>query len=120
MSDLPISDPRRFAERSEPAPLVHVEPVVRTSAGTQLVLDVTVTNTADEPRILSVLALGVDSGWLPGPVRTAVLAPAERAVARLPLAPAAGTLPAKYPIAVSVQALEPGTERPSGAPPGLA
>ncbi len=113
-----MTEPRRFTTDGEPAPLVQVEPLVRAAAGSRVTVDVTVTNTADEARVLSVVALGVDSGWVPGPQRTAALPPGGTARISLLLSPAAGTFPAQYPLAVTAQALDPGTDRAT-APPGM-
>jgi hypothetical protein len=98
---------------------VEVPASVRVAAGSAAVLSVVVTNTAPEPRQLNVLAVGVDQAWLPGPVRTRVLAAGESETVQIRLAPAAGTLPAQYPVAVTVQALLPGTGRAAEAPSGI-
>ncbi|CAN5367251.1 hypothetical protein BH11ACT8_BH11ACT8_15420 [soil metagenome] len=107
----------------EPAPRVGIQPTLRVGSGSHAVLEVLITNTSAEPRLFAVLALGVDSGWLPGPLRTPVLAAGESTVLELPVSPPAGTLPARYPLAVSVQALVPGAvpgaERAAASPPGL-
>ena len=69
--------PDGFAPGPEPAPLVAIPPLLRVGAGSASTFHVAVTNTADEARELLVLAVGVDQAWLPGPVRTRVLAPGE-------------------------------------------
>lgn len=103
----------------EPAPLVSLPSVVRVGAGSATPIPVAVTNTASEPRELLVLAVGVDQGWLPGPVRTRVLASGETEQVMIRLAPTTGTLPAEYPLAVTVQSVVPATGRASTAPTGL-
>lgn len=103
----------------EPAPAIGVAPLIRTGAGTALSVEVTVVNTSTQARQLTVLALGVDSAWLPAPVTTPLLAPSASYVVRLVLTPAAGTLPAQYPLAISVQALD-ATGAATDAPVGIA
>ncbi|GAA4711884.1 carboxypeptidase regulatory-like domain-containing protein [Nocardioides conyzicola] len=100
---------------TEPAPGLVVATHLRTSAGSPLPVEVTLTNNADAPRILAVGALGVDAGWLPTPVRTAALEPGQSVIVTLVLSPAQGTVPAHYPFAFTVQALDPATGRPAGA-----
>lgn len=108
---------------AEPAPHVELDAGVRVGAGSRSVLDVLVTNTAREPRLYAVLAVGVDSDWLPAPQRTPVLMPGESTVVPLEITPKAGTLPARYPLVVTVQALVPGSvpgaERAAPASLGL-
>ncbi len=100
---------------TEPAPGLVVSTHLRTAAGSPLPVEVTLTNNASAPRVLAVGALGVDAAWLPAPVRTAVLEPAESVVVTLVVSPTQGTVPAQYPFAFTVQALDPATGRPSGA-----
>ena len=88
-------------------PGVLVDPVVRTGAGRAVVLQVMVTNPAHGPRSMAVTVLGVDPAWLPLPVRTPPLLPGESRLVELLLLPAVGTLPARYPLTVAVQALDP-------------
>ncbi len=108
----------------EPAPAVEMPSVLRVGAGSRASIDVLVTNTAGEPRRLVVLAVGVDSAWLPAPERTPVLGPGETTMVPLVLTPTAGTLPAQYPLVVTVQSLlpssDPSLERASSAPTGMA
>ena len=111
--------PDGFVPGPEPAPLVAIPPLLRVGAGSASTFHVAVTNTADEARELLVLAVGVDQAWLPGPVRTRVLAPGETEQVALRIAPTAGTLPAEYPLAVTVQSVVPATGRASGAATGL-
>src|SRR6266496_2243811 len=58
-------------------------------------------------RVLAVTALGVDAAWLPAPSRSRPLMPGASAQLDLPLHPAIGTMPARYPLTVAVQALDP-------------
>ncbi len=111
--------PNGFAPGPEPAPLVALPPLLRVGAGSASAVPITVTNTASESRELLVLAVGVDQAWLPGPVRTRVLAPGESEQVSIRIAPTAGTLPAEYPLAVTVQSVVPATGRASGAATGL-
>ncbi len=91
----------------EEAPGVAADPSLRTGAGTPVFAQVTVTNHAREPRVLAVTALGVDAAWLPAPSRSQPLMPGASAQLDLPLHPAIGTMPARYPLTVAVQALDP-------------
>jgi hypothetical protein len=96
-------------------PLVQVAPVVRAGAGNLLPVEVRLTNTATSARAITVAALGVDPGWLPPPIVTPLLAPGQSTVVTLALQPAAGTLPASYPFAVTAQAVDL-AGRPTGSP----
>ena len=100
---------------TEPAPGLVVSTHLRTAAGSSLPVEVTLTNNASAPRVLAVGALGVDAAWLPAPMRTAALDPGQSVMVTLELKPAQGTVPAHYPFAFTVQALDPATGRPSGA-----
>jgi hypothetical protein len=100
---------------TEPAPGLVVSTHLRTAAGSPLPVEVTLTNNASAPRVLAVGALGVDAGWLPAPMRTAALDPGQSIIVTLVLTPAQGTVPAHYPFAFTVQALDPATGRPAGA-----
>jgi hypothetical protein len=104
---------------AEPAPGLAAPREVRASAGEPVAFDVTVTNAAAVPRALSVTVLGVDAAWLPRPTRSRVLAPGESLAAQLWLHPTVGTVPARYPLAIAVQALDPDTGQAS-APTQLA
>lgn len=99
---------------TEPAPGLVVATHLRTAAGSPLPVEVTLTNNAAAPRVLAVGALGVDAGWLPTPVRTAALEPGQSVMVTMVLTPAQGTVPASYPFAFTVQALDPETGRPAG------
>lgn len=98
----------------EPAPALVVASALRTAAGSALPVEVTVTNTASDPRILAVGVIGIESAWAPPPVRTPALEPGQSAVVTLTLTPTIGTVPAQYPLAFTVQALDPRTGRPAG------
>jgi len=100
---------------TEPAPGLVVSTHLRTAAGSPLPVEVTLTNNATAPRVLAVGALGIDAAWLPAPMRTAVLEPGQSTVVTLVVSPTQGTVPASYPFAFTVQALDPATGRPSGA-----
>ncbi|WP_235547903.1 MULTISPECIES: carboxypeptidase-like regulatory domain-containing protein [unclassified Nocardioides] len=99
---------------AEPAPGLLVASHLRTAAGSPLPVEVTLTNNATSPRVLAVGALGVDSAWLPAPIRTAVLEPGQSVMVTLEMSPAQGTVPAHYPFAFTVQALDPATGRSTG------
>ncbi len=103
-----MTEHRPNAPAPGPAPDVRVAEVVRAAAGAAGVLQVTVTNNAAGPREMAVLVVGVDQAWLPGPVRSRALAPGESETVEVRVTPAVGTLPARYPMAVTVQALAPG------------
>lgn len=93
----------------EPPPDIVVEPELRTGAGSPATLRVTVTNRAAEARIIAVTLLGLDAAWLPRPSRSPAIAPGESIAAELTLAPAHGSVPARYPFAIAVEALDPVT-----------
>jgi hypothetical protein len=95
----------------EPAPRVSADPTLRTGAGTPVQARIMITNRAHRPRVMALTAMGVDAGWLPRPGRSRVVAPGETIIAELTLSPAIGTLPARYPVAVAIQALDPATEQ---------
>lgn len=99
----------------EPPPGVVADATVRTGAGTPVSTQVMLTNRASEPRIMAITALGADPSWLPGPSRSRVLRPGESVLAELRLSPAPGTLPARYPVALAIQALDPITGQASSA-----
>ncbi|MDQ1735519.1 MAG: large repetitive protein, partial [Pseudonocardiales bacterium] len=92
---------------SEPAPGIALLPMARTGAGSPVTVQLRATNHAPEPRILSVTALGVDAGWLPRPVRTRPIMPGLDTTIELEISPSIGTVPARYPLVVAVQALDP-------------
>ncbi|MDT4932273.1 MAG: hypothetical protein QOK11_165, partial [Pseudonocardiales bacterium] len=104
--------PRRF---DEPPPSILVDAQLRTGAGTPVTAHLMVTNHSPEPRIMAVTALGVDASWLPHPSRSRPVLPGESIAAELTLNPAAGTMPARYPLAVAVQALDPVSEQATAA-----
>ncbi|SOD70955.1 carboxypeptidase family protein [Jatrophihabitans sp. GAS493] len=92
-------------------PGIAVLPISRTSAGMPIALEVRVTNHEAEPRILTVTALGVDAEWLPLPRRSAPLMPGQDAALQLVVSPSAGTVPARYPLVIAVQAIDPLTQQ---------
>ncbi len=114
------SHPSTGGPLSEPPPTLAVQEQLRTAAGVATTVLVNVRNEADQPRVLLVAALGVDPGWLPEPVRTAVVAPGETTTVQLVLHPSRGTLPAQYPLAVSAQALDPHSGQVTTTNPGMA
>ncbi len=99
----------------ERAPLIEAEPTIRTSGGLPVTTRLVLTNVAPAPRILSLSAHGVDTSWLPRPSRSGVLQPGESVAVDLTFQPAAGTIPASYPLAIAVQALDPANESPTSA-----
>lgn len=82
---------------------------LRAAAGSPVTAQVTITNRASSPRVMSLTAHGLDPAWLPAPSRSPALAPGESIVADLVLLPSVGTVAARYPLAVAVQALDPVT-----------
>jgi hypothetical protein len=102
-----------------PPPRIEVPELVRTAAGAAVALTAVVTNTSAEPRSYTLLTVGVDPAWLPGPIRSGVVAPGASETLEIRLTPTAGTLPARYPVAVTVQALVPGTSRPAPEPAAI-
>lgn len=104
----------------EPRPLLGVEPEFSTSAAVATSLRVAVSNTASAPRVLSLALVGIDAGWVDGPQRTGVLAPGETATVEFRVTPPLGTLPARYPLALAAQALDPDSGRPTSTVTGSA
>ncbi len=105
-----MTRPRGF---DEPPPQVVAGAYARTGAGVAVPITITITNTAAEPRILALTMLGVDAAWLPRPSRSRPIMPGESIEAVLTLRPAEGTLPARYPVAIAVQALDPVSGQPT-------
>lgn len=103
---------------SEPQPSIHTESVLRGGAGSAVTLAVNVTNRSGAPRLIALSVHGVDASWLPEPATSTVLGPGESSEARLTIVPSVGTVPARYPLAVAVQALDP-TTRQTTAPTAL-
>jgi hypothetical protein len=99
---------RRPALPEQP-PLITAPAQVRTSAGVPTVVPVTITNRAAEPRVYVISPAGVDAAWIPLPAQSGVVAPGESVAAELTLRPAEGTVAARYPLALAVQALDPAT-----------
>ncbi|HEY2044906.1 MAG TPA: carboxypeptidase-like regulatory domain-containing protein, partial [Jatrophihabitans sp.] len=102
-----MTGPRFRPDPDELAPRVITQDQVRTGAGTPAVARIVITNQAPEPRIMAVTALGLDAEWLPRPIRTRPVLPGESVPVDLWFSPATGTVPARYPLAIAVQALEP-------------
>lgn len=100
-------------EQTDPRPLIGVEARVQTSAATTTVLRVAVTNAALQPRVLAVSAIGIDPSWVDGTQHTEVLAPGGSAVVEFRITPPVGTLPAKYPLVIAAQPLDPASGRPT-------
>jgi large repetitive protein len=100
---------------AEPPPLISAPAQVRTSAGVPTVVPVTITNRSTDPRVYLVSPAGVDATWLPQPTQSTAVAPGESVRAELTLRPAEGTVPARYPLAIAVQALDPVTGALQGA-----
>ncbi|MDP9091926.1 MAG: hypothetical protein M3N95_03050, partial [Actinomycetota bacterium] len=110
-----MTTPRGMSNFDEPAPELQTEPELRTSAGAAVTAWVVMTNRAPEPRVMSATALGVDAAWLPRPSTSRPLMPGEQIAAELTFTPAAGTVPARYPLAIAVQALDPMSHRSMSA-----
>lgn len=111
-----MTGPRRLPD---PAPSVAGDTTLRTSAGTPVTAVLMLTNNAPEPRVLAVTAMGVDAEWLPHPIRTRPVLPGQSEPVEVTVSPALGAVPARYPMAVAVQALDPITGEAT-APPALA
>jgi hypothetical protein len=90
-------------------PRASITSVVRTGAGHPVAFELTVQNTAAAPRMLSVSVLGLDSSWLPLPTNIGPVPAGATVTVELFLSPRAGTVPARYPFAVAVQASDPAT-----------
>lgn len=94
---------------AEPAPAIEAPAQLRAGAGGSVTGQVRVTNTASEARVMSLSMHGVDASWLPAASRSRALAPGESIAADITLRPAVGTIAARYPVAIAVQALDPST-----------
>jgi hypothetical protein len=81
--------------------------VSRTGAGNTVVIELGLVNQARQARMLSVTVLGLDSSWLPLPTQVGPIPAGAGTVVELALRPPSGTLPARYPFAVAVQASDP-------------
>jgi hypothetical protein len=92
---------------AEPPPLATLHSVSRTGAGDTVVVELSLVNQADQPRMLTVSVLGLDSSWLPLPLHVGPVAVGASRVVELALRPPSGTMPARYPFVVAVQASHP-------------
>lgn len=99
----------------ESAPLLTVDPTLRTAAGAPSAIRVTVTNVATAPRVVSVMVLGLEPGWAQAGASSDVLGPGESQVVELVVVPPVGTFPAQYPFAVTAQAVDPDAATRGGA-----
>lgn len=97
------------------APDVVVDPVLRTGAGTPVTVPLLVTNRSAGSRVLTVTAHGIDPTWVTAPPPGPPVLPGATVTVPLVLTPAVGTVPARYPLAVAVQAVDPAAG-PAGAP----
>jgi hypothetical protein len=100
--------------REEPPPELRIESPLRTAAGTGVTAQLSVTNRASEARIMLVSVLGTDADWLPRPSRSRPVPPGATVVAEVAVAPSLGTVPARYPLAVVVEALDAVEGKPVG------
>ncbi len=107
-----MTRPTNFGERP---PLVETVAHLRTSSGVPVGVPLTITNQADEARVFLVSALGVDTTWVPMPTPSVVVGPGDSIRAELTVRPADGTLAARYPLVLTVQALDPATGAPRSA-----
>ncbi len=98
---------RRRPPGAEPPPSATLHAVSRTGAGNTVVVELGLVNEADHPRLLTVTVLGLDQAWLPLPLHVGPVAVGASRVVELVLRPPSGTLPARYPFAVAVQASDP-------------
>ena len=99
--------PGRGMPASEPPPQAFLQPVSRTGAGDTVVVELSLVNQADQPRMFTVTVLGLDPAWLPLPLHVGPVAVGASRVVELALRPPSGTLPARYPFVVAVQAVAP-------------
>jgi len=107
--------PFRGMPAAEPPPQAYLHTVSRTGAGNTVVVELALTNQADQPRLFTVSVLGLDAAWLPLPLHVGPVAVGATRIVELALRPPSGTLPARYPFVVAVQASDPG-ELSSSAP----
>lgn len=110
-----MAEERSRQRPAETPPAILADNRLRTGAGTPVTVRLMITNRADEPRVMVVTVLGVDASWLPEPSRSKPLAPGEAIAADLTLFPAVGTVPARYPLAIAVQAVDLQTGAPTSA-----
>lgn len=104
--------PGRGLPASEPPPQAFLHAISRTGAGNTVTVELGLVNQADGPRMLTVSVLGLDPSWLPLPLHVGPVAAGASRVVELALRPPTGTLPARYPFAVAVQASDPAAPGP--------
>ncbi|MEO6503966.1 MAG: carboxypeptidase-like regulatory domain-containing protein [Jatrophihabitantaceae bacterium] len=92
---------------AEPPPQARLHAVSRTGAGNTVVVELGLVNQADAPRMMTVSVLGLDSSWLPLPLHVGPVAVGASRVVELVLRPPSGTVAARYPFVVAVQASDP-------------
>jgi hypothetical protein len=102
-----------FRPGAEPPPIAELDPITRTGAGNPVEIVLGLVNAADRPRLLTVTVHGLDADWLPRPVQVGPVPAGASVRVELGLRPPSGTLPASYPFAVTVQASDPATGRPT-------
>ncbi|HZC72285.1 MAG TPA: carboxypeptidase-like regulatory domain-containing protein [Jatrophihabitans sp.] len=106
-------DIRSPSARREPPPEVALDTPLRTAAGTPVAAWLTITNRAGAARVMAISVLGVDATWLPRPTRSQAVEPGAAIVAEVTVSPAPGTVPARYPLAIAVEALDAVTGLPT-------
>jgi hypothetical protein len=113
----PPSEGQPFKQRrppagAEPPPLAFLPAVSRTGAGDTVVVELHLVNQADQPRMFTVSVLGLDSSWLPLPLHVGPVTVGASRVVELVLRPPSGTVAARYPFVVAVQAGDPAARGP--------
>src|ERR1700712_4590052 len=104
----------RGAPAANLPPRARINAISRTGAGDTVVVELALLNPSGQSRMLTVTVLGLDPSWLPLPVQVGPVPAGGSAMVELALRPPSGTLPARYPFVVAVQAVDP-TGRTSGA-----
>jgi hypothetical protein len=115
MTRPPFEGPPFGPRGGEPPPQAFLPPITRTGAGDTVVVELSVVNQASQPRMFTVSVLGLDSSWLPLPVRVGPVPVGASRVVELVLRPPSGTMPARYPFVVAVQAGDPAAGGAGGA-----
>ena len=104
-----MTERRPDAHSDERAFDLRVQSPLRTAAGSGVRAQLSITNRSAQAHVALVSVLGSDAEWLPRPTQSRPLAPGETIIADVIVAPSPGTVPARYPLALVVEALDPVT-----------
>jgi hypothetical protein len=107
-----MTERRPDAHSDERAFDLRVESPLRTAAGSGVRAQLSITNRTAQAYVALVSVVGSDAEWLPRPSRSRPLPPGETIIADVIVAPSPGTVPARYPLALVVEAIDPVTGQP--------